>query len=167
MGGWPGFTSDRQKDARQAKRGFAKRLPPDCAIGLYIVLEDQSAFTGYIVIKKDPVLTGLDIVDAQPGFDSLTNQPILRFRFSEHGGRVFGAFTKENINKPFAIILDGKLLSAPIIREPILGGGGADQLVTFSAQGSGRSGPSIAHLSAGGRVHYFECEYCASLGSGA
>jgi preprotein translocase subunit SecD len=77
----------------------------------------------YIVYKRS-VLTGRDLVDAQPGFDARTNEPVLNFRFSVDGARRFGQVTQENVGKPFAIVLDNEVLSAPIIREPILGGAG-------------------------------------------
>jgi len=52
------------------------------------------------------------------------NEPVINFRFNQSGARRFGAFTKDNVGRPFAIVLDGKVLSAPVIREPILGGAG-------------------------------------------
>ena len=77
----------------------------------------------YIVFKRS-VLTGRDLVDAQPVFDIRTNEPVLSFRFNAEGARRFGQVTQENVGKPFAIVLDNEVLSAPIIREPILGGSG-------------------------------------------
>ena len=77
----------------------------------------------YIVFKRS-VLTGRDLVDAQPGFDIRTNEPVLSFRFNAEGARRFGQVTQETVGKPFAIVLDNEVLSAPIIREPILGGSG-------------------------------------------
>src|SRR5690606_29361474 len=62
--------------------------------------------------------------DAQPGFDSQTNQPIITFRFDQSGSRKFGRFTQANVGRPFAIVLDGKVLSAPVIQTAILGGTG-------------------------------------------
>jgi preprotein translocase subunit SecD len=63
-------------------------------------------------------------VDAQPAFDQRTNEPIVTFRFDSAGARRFGRVTQENVNFPFAIVLDNKVISAPVIREPILGGTG-------------------------------------------
>jgi protein-export membrane protein SecD len=77
----------------------------------------------YMVYKRS-VVTGRDLVDAQPGFDIRTNEPLLSFRFSADGARRFGQVTQENVGKPFAIVFDNEVLSAPIIREPILGGTG-------------------------------------------
>ena len=76
------------------------------------------------VLRETPVVHGDDLVDAQPGFDQRTNEPIITFRFNQSGARKFGSFTKDNVGRPFAIVLDDKVLSAPVIREPILGGSG-------------------------------------------
>ena len=69
-------------------------------------------------------MTGDDLVDAQQAFDSRTNEAVINFRFNQKGARVFGRFTQENIGRPFAIVLDEKVLSAPVIRSEILGGSG-------------------------------------------
>jgi SecD/SecF fusion protein len=76
------------------------------------------------LLREVPVVQGDDLVDAQPGFDQRTNEPIISFRFNQSGARKFGNFTKDNVGRPFAIVLDNKVLSAPVIREPILGGTG-------------------------------------------
>ncbi|HYM30593.1 MAG TPA: protein translocase subunit SecD [Candidatus Cybelea sp.] len=77
----------------------------------------------YIVRKKVEV-AGDDLVDAQAGYDQRTGEPVVNFRFNTSGARKFGETTRENVGKPFAIVLDNKVLSAPNIREPILGGSG-------------------------------------------
>jgi protein-export membrane protein SecD len=76
------------------------------------------------VLQETPIVSGEDLVDAQPGFDQRTNEPIISFRFNQSGARKFGSYTKDNVGSPFAIVLDNKVLSAPVIREPILGGSG-------------------------------------------
>ncbi|MGH8515122.1 MAG: protein translocase subunit SecD, partial [Gammaproteobacteria bacterium] len=76
------------------------------------------------VIKKQVLVSGENLVDAQPGFDQRTNEPIVTFRFDSTGAKRFARATQENVGLPFAIILDGKVVSAPVIREPILGGSG-------------------------------------------
>ncbi len=78
----------------------------------------------YYVLNDDPVVDGDELVDAQPGFDSRTNEPIITFRFNHSGSTKFGNYTQNNVHRPFAILLDGKVLSAPTIQEPILGGSG-------------------------------------------
>jgi preprotein translocase subunit SecD len=70
------------------------------------------------------MVSGEDLTDAQPGFDQRTNEPIVTFRFNTRGGRRFAQVTQENVGRPFAIVLDNEVISAPVIREPILGGSG-------------------------------------------
>src|SRR5690606_8695702 len=60
----------------------------------------------------------------QPGFDQRTNEPIVTFRFNTSGARRFAQATQQNVGRPFAIVLDNEVISAPVIREPILGGSG-------------------------------------------
>jgi preprotein translocase subunit SecD len=76
------------------------------------------------LVNKRPVLTGRDLVDARAAFDARTSEPVINFRFSADGARRFAQVTQENVGKPFAIVFDSEVLSAPIIREPILGGSG-------------------------------------------
>jgi preprotein translocase subunit SecD len=76
------------------------------------------------VIEKRILVSGGDLIDAQPGFDQRNNEPIVSFRFNSAGARKFAEVTQANVGKPFAIVLDNKVISAPVIREPILGGSG-------------------------------------------
>ena len=76
------------------------------------------------VVERRSIIGGENLVDAQPGFDSQTNQPIVNFRFDGQGSRKFGKITTDNVGKLFAIVLDNAVISAPIINEPILGGSG-------------------------------------------
>ena len=77
-----------------------------------------------ILIEKRVLVSGGDLVDAQPGFDQRNSEPIVSFRFNSSGARKFAEATQQNVGKPFAIVLDNKVISAPVIREPILGGSG-------------------------------------------
>jgi preprotein translocase subunit SecD len=76
------------------------------------------------VIEKRPLVSGGDLVDAQPGFDQRSSEPVVNFRFNSAGARKFAEATQQNVGRPFAIVLDNKVISAPVIREPILGGSG-------------------------------------------
>jgi preprotein translocase subunit SecD len=76
------------------------------------------------LIQKEIAMEGDDIIDASPGFDQNNDQPIATFRFNGRGTRRFAHITEENIGKPFAIVADNKVLSVPVIREPIRGGTG-------------------------------------------
>lgn len=76
------------------------------------------------LLKETAVVGGEDLADAHGSFDGRTNEPIISFRFNQKGARQFGDFTKVNVGRPFAIVLDNKVLSAPVIRDAILGGSG-------------------------------------------
>jgi preprotein translocase subunit SecD len=76
------------------------------------------------VIEKRVIVAGEDLIDAQPGFDQRTSEPIVSFKFNINGARRFAQVTQENVGRPFAIVLDNEVISAPVIREPILGGSG-------------------------------------------
>ena len=102
--------------AEQALQG---RVPPDSEI-LYGTTAPKTPY----LVEKRILVSGSDLTDAQPGFDQRTNEPIVSFRFNTSGARKFAQVTQENVGKPFAIILDNQVISAPVIREPILGGSG-------------------------------------------
>jgi len=75
-----------------------------------------------IAVKRRAIVTGDQLVDAKQAFDQ-NNRPAVSITFDSKGGRAFAKVTQENVGKPFAIILDDVVLSAPNINEPILGGG--------------------------------------------
>jgi preprotein translocase subunit SecD len=77
----------------------------------------------FYVIEQTPVVSGDDLVDAQPAFDQ-NGRPAVNFRFNPTGARAFGDYTANNIGQPFAIVLDGKVISAPTIQSAIPGGSG-------------------------------------------
>jgi preprotein translocase subunit SecD len=77
----------------------------------------------YYVIEQTPVVSGEDLVDAQPSFDQ-NNRPAVSFRFDAAGARLFGDYTAANIGQPFAIVLDNQVISAPVIQAHIAGGSG-------------------------------------------
>jgi len=76
------------------------------------------------LLRETPVVDGSDLTGAKPELESQHNEWVIGFRFNQSGARKFGNFTKENVGRPFAIVLDDKVLSAPNIREAILGGSG-------------------------------------------
>ncbi|MBO6626053.1 MAG: protein translocase subunit SecD [Roseicyclus sp.] len=78
----------------------------------------------YYILEQTPVVTGDDLVDAQPAFDAQTGQPSVTFRFNPNGARAFGEYTAANVGAPFAIVLDDEVISAPTIRQAITGGSG-------------------------------------------
>ncbi|WP_333817023.1 protein translocase subunit SecD [Tabrizicola sp.] len=77
----------------------------------------------YYIIEETPVVSGDDLVDAQPSFDQ-NGAPAVSFRFDSTGARKFGDYTAENIGSPFAIVLDNQVISAPVIQSHIPGGSG-------------------------------------------
>jgi len=89
-----------------------------------VELLDQTDQPGKIPVEKRVMVQGEDLTDATPGFDSRTQEPVVNFRFNIRGGQRFGQVTSENVGRPFAIVLDGKVISAPRILGPITGGSG-------------------------------------------
>lgn len=77
----------------------------------------------FYIIESAPVVTGEELVDAQPSFDQ-NGAPAVSFRFNTAGARKFGDYTAENIGSPFAIVLDDEVVSAPTIQSHIPGGSG-------------------------------------------
>ncbi|MBF0373500.1 MAG: protein translocase subunit SecD [Alphaproteobacteria bacterium] len=74
------------------------------------------------VVRKKVELGGDALVDAGVSFQQ--NVPVVSFRFDTAGGRKFGDLTTENVGRQLAIVLDRKVISAPVIRTPIIGGSG-------------------------------------------
>lgn len=107
---------DSTVPADQAVQG---RVPPDSEI----LMSAQPPKVPY-VIKKQVLVSGADLTDAQPGFDQRSGEPIVSFRFNTSGARKFAQATSDNVGQPFAIVLDNEVISAPVIREPITGGSG-------------------------------------------
>ncbi|WP_136441226.1 protein translocase subunit SecD [Pacificoceanicola onchidii] len=77
----------------------------------------------YAILEAAPVVTGEELVDAQPAFDQ-NGRPAVNFRFNPSGARKFGDYTAENIGSPFAIVLDDEVISDPVIQSHIAGGSG-------------------------------------------
>jgi len=78
----------------------------------------------WVKTSRADVVSGELLVDAQPAFDQQNGQPIVSFRFNTKGGVQFGELTRKNVGRQFAIVLDGKIMSAPVIQTAILGGSG-------------------------------------------
>ncbi len=118
---------DVSMPAEQALQG---RTPPDSEI-LYSASQPKTP----TLVEKRVLVSGAELTDAQPGFDQRTSEPIVSFRFNTSGARKFAQVTQENVGKPFAIVLDNEVISAPVIREPILGGSGQIS-GSFTVQGA-------------------------------
>ena len=103
---------DLTADQQQVLQG---RAPPGSQV---LPLADG---TGAMAVKRRVMVSGDQLTDAKQSFDQ-DGRPVVSITFNSAGARRFGRVTQENVNKPFAIILDDKILSAPNINEPILGG---------------------------------------------
>ena len=77
-----------------------------------------------LIVSKRVVVSGDNLVDAQPQFDNQSNQPIVLFTLDRLGAQKFGKITTENVGRRLAIVLDNTIISAPQIREPITTGTG-------------------------------------------
>ncbi|MFZ1108701.1 MAG: protein translocase subunit SecD [Rhodomicrobium sp.] len=93
-------------------------VPPDDAL----LLDEERG--GSVLVRKEILVSGDDLSDAYAGFDSQSGQPAVMFTLNVKGAAAFARVTRENIGKPFAIILDNKVVSAPVIRSEIPGGHG-------------------------------------------
>ena len=75
---------------------------------------------GNIAIQSRPLLTGEMLIDAQATVHN--NTPVVNFKLNQMGAKIFGDVTSKNVGKAFAMVLDNVVISAPVIRETILGG---------------------------------------------
>ncbi len=103
-------------------------LPSELAQGIVppgdelVPYADAAKGTAPIAVKRLGGIKGDSLTNAQASNDDRTNAAVVNITFDQQGGAKFARLTTENVGKPFAIILDGKVLSAPVIEEPILGG---------------------------------------------
>ena len=88
-------------------------------------VENMTSETGEkLSVSKRIVMTGENLIDAQPNLNNQTNQPVVSFTLDRLGAQKFGRTTTDNVGKRLAIVLDGKIISAPTINEPITSGSG-------------------------------------------
>jgi preprotein translocase subunit SecD len=102
-----------------AKEAKETRVPPG-----YKIYPGVDKTEGDQVLKETPVVRGDELTIANPSFDGRSGEPVIDFGFNNAGARRFGKFTQDHVGKPFAIVLDDRVISAPVIREPIMGGRG-------------------------------------------
>ena len=100
------------------EQALSGNLPP----GSELMPSEENGRTTQYVVRKRVEVSGESLVDAQPTYQD--NQPVVSFRFDSVGARKFGNVTRDHVNELLAIVLDGKVISAPRIDEPILGGSG-------------------------------------------
>lgn len=103
---------------------MAGRVPPRCRLAR----DASEVFTDgsprMHLLQKRVMMSGESLVNAQPGTDGRTGEPVVTFRLDAAGAKRFGDVTTDNVGRVFAIVLDNEVISAPQIREPILGGSG-------------------------------------------
>jgi preprotein translocase subunit SecD len=111
---------DESANVAQAMKGMVP-------IGSELLFEDNPQKGGPpipMVVERHIMVAGDRLTNAQQDFSSQSGQPVVRFNFDTIGARQFGDATKENVGRHFAIVLDNKVIEAPVIRDAILGGSG-------------------------------------------
>ena len=115
------------RTAKMEFRMVDEAVPPDAATQGRIPPDDELVpdVSGQkLVLRKQVLVSGGDLSDAQTSFDQRTSEPIVSFKFNSAGARKFAQATTEGVGQRFAIVLDNQVISAPVIREPIIGGQG-------------------------------------------
>ncbi|NVJ97639.1 MAG: protein translocase subunit SecD [Alphaproteobacteria bacterium] len=103
-------TTASQEDLSRGRTGLREKILP---------VQDG----GMIMVKERVIVSGEDLTDAKPAYDQ-NGRPSVAFTFNTAGARKFGRHTQENIGRPFAIVLDELVISAPTIQSAIMGGSG-------------------------------------------
>ena len=98
------------------------RTPPGSALLESDDRNPDGTPADYYVVRKRVMVSGENLLDSQPTYQD--GRPVVSFRFDSVGAKRFGDVTAKNVDKPFAIVLDNRVISAPVIQEPILGGTG-------------------------------------------
>ncbi len=111
-------------DRKELNRLLADRLPPGTELYFETTTDPQTGIERQspLLVKKQVVMTGDMVKDAQPRIGGTFNEPLVSLEFTGRGAKIFAKVTTENVGKRFAIILDDVVRSAPVIREKILGG---------------------------------------------
>src|SRR5579864_9246387 len=115
------------KTAKMEFRMVDESVPPDAAAQGRIPPEDELVpeVSGQkLALRRQVLVSGGDLSDAQTSFDQRSGEPVVNFKFNSAGARKFAQATTENVGQRFAIVLDNQVISAPVIREPIIGGQG-------------------------------------------
>ena len=103
---------------------MAGRVPPRCMLSRDASEVFSDGSPRMHLLERREMLSGESLVNAQPGTDGRTGEPVVTFRLDTAGAKRFGDVTTDNVGRIFAIVLDDEVISAPQIREPILGGSG-------------------------------------------
>jgi preprotein translocase subunit SecD len=111
-------------DKGNINEAMAGRVPPGMMLLPSVERTGAQGQPQFYLVEKRVMVAGDSLIDAQPSFDQRSSEPVVSFRFDTIGARHFGEATRNNVGRLFAIVLDNKVISAPVIREPILGGSG-------------------------------------------
>ena len=106
-------------DSVPLQEAMAGHVPPES-----MVIPSQDGYAPAYVVQRRALVTGEMLTNAQMSFQSQSGRPAVAFRFNGAGAKRFADATTQNTGKRFAIVLDNKILSAPVIQEPITGGSG-------------------------------------------
>jgi TPR repeat protein len=113
------FSLNEVHPTSTAKQAVQTQVPPG-----FKTYPATDAKNEGLLLRETPVVTDGDLADAQAGFDAHTGEPIVTFRLNAEGARKFGSYTRDNVGRPFAIVLEGRVVSAPVIRDAIPSGTG-------------------------------------------
>ena len=150
----PGLQDPQQLKALLGETGnleFRLLAQPGATDVDMLPMEDQGGQR--VPVERRVIAEGGDLTDAQPAFDSQTNQPIVNFRFNIRGAQRFGQATTENLGRQLAIVLDNKVISAPTIQSPITGGAGQIS-GSFTVEQVEQPGGSAPLRRASGQAHH-------------
>ncbi len=95
-------------------------VPPPPGVE-FLPMQDGAA---KIAVRKRVDVDGADLTDARAGTNGQTGEWVVNFKFNSNGARRFADITRANVGHRFAVVLDDKVITAPVIREPITGGSG-------------------------------------------
>ncbi|NOX24676.1 MAG: protein translocase subunit SecD [Deltaproteobacteria bacterium] len=114
----------RGESLSKLNQALARQLPPDTEVYFETNTDSQTGIKtkSPLLVKSQVMMSGDMIADAQVRVGGSFNEPYCTLDLTGRGGKKFAEITSKNVNKRFAIILDGKVKSAPVIREKILGG---------------------------------------------
>jgi len=101
--------------------GVDMQNPPP---GVSVLPHSQPEANPPVAIYDQVAIDGANLTDAKAGLDPRDRKPVIEFAFNSQGAREFAQITTENVGRPFAIVLDGKILTAPVINQPINNGRG-------------------------------------------
>lgn len=88
------------------------------------IYPSKDQYSSHYILEDEPLITGADLANARQEISPQTSRPVVSFRLNSRGGVRFGDVTAANVGRPFAIVLDGEVISAPTIQEAITGGSG-------------------------------------------